>query len=205
MVNPFYIAHNILVGIKKEDAMLECIGNSIFENRKKKGLTQEQLAETMGISAVAISKWERGVCLPELSMVCQMADYFQISVDELLGRKIHLLEEEEKYSDSSFKQLDYNVRKNLIHRYENKECTVGLLEGLSELEDNTIQKILKELNNTTLIYALAGASGKVCKRVMENLSGRMLCFVDDKLQKEKFEVGKIEVAQNAVLQILQVV
>lgn len=185
--------------------MFEFMGNCILENRKRKGMTQEQLAEKLGISTVAVSKWERGMSVPKLEVVCQLADYFQMSVDELLGRKKCLLIEEEKFSDKAMKQFDYNNRKNIIDKYEGKESIVDWLEELSDLDDRTTQLILKELNNTTLICALAGASGKVCRRFMENLSGRMLFFLDKNLQVEKFELEKIEIAQKAVLQINSIV
>jgi len=52
-----------------------------------------------------------------------------------------------------------------------------------------------------LLYALAGASGTVCKRFLDNLSGRMVCFIDKHMKEEKISVEKIERAQRAVLQI----
>ena len=94
--------------------MLEFMSKSIIVQRKRLGLTQEELAEKLDVSAAAISKWERGVSTPELSMVCKMADCFGISVDELLGRTNCLLPEEEKYSEKSMKQFDLDLRKNLI-------------------------------------------------------------------------------------------
>ena len=68
--------------------MLDFVGKSILEHRKMMGWTQEELAEELDVSATAVSKWERGVSIPELGMVCQLADCFQISVDELLVEKI---------------------------------------------------------------------------------------------------------------------
>ena len=62
--------------------MLEFMSKSIIVQRKKMGLTQEELAEKLEVSAAAISKWERGISTPELSMVCKMADCFGISVDD---------------------------------------------------------------------------------------------------------------------------
>ncbi|MBQ6843223.1 MAG: helix-turn-helix transcriptional regulator [Agathobacter sp.] len=51
--------------------MLEFISKSIVSNRKKKGLTQEELAEKLDVSSAAISKWERGISTPELSMLLE--------------------------------------------------------------------------------------------------------------------------------------
>ncbi|MBQ8280213.1 MAG: hypothetical protein IJZ23_10260 [Roseburia sp.] len=72
---------------------------------------------------------------------------------------------------------------------------------MAELDDKVIQLILKKLNNTTLLYALSGASGKICVRFLENVSGRMLSFLDYHLEKMNVGIEKIECAQNAILQI----
>lgn len=185
--------------------MLEFMSKSIIVQRKKIGLTQEELAEKLDVSAAAISKWERGISTPELSMVCKMADCFEISVDELLGRTNCLLPEEEKYSEKSMKQYDLALRKNIITKYENRVGRVNLLEELVDVDDRVIQLILRKLNPTTLVYALAGAQGAVAKRFMDNLSGRMICFLDRWLESGEFTLEKIERAQRAVLQIYSMI
>ena len=181
--------------------MLEFMSKSIVAQRKKRGLTQEELAEKLDVSPAAISKWERGISTPELSMVCKLADCFEISVDELLGRSNCLLPEEEKYSEESMKQYDLELRQNLIVKYENSEGKVNLLDELADENNKIIQLILRKLNNTTLIYVLSGASGKVCKKFLDNLSGRMVYFMDKHMEEEKLSLEKIESAQKAVLQI----
>ena len=185
--------------------MLEFISKSIVSNRKKRGLTQEELAEKLDVSSAAVSKWERCISTPELSMVCKMADCFEISVDELLGRTNLLLTEEDKYSEKSMKQYDLDLRKDLIVKYETREGMFSLLDELAGVEDKIIQLILRKLNNTTLVYALAGASGVVCKRFMDNLSGRMISFLDTQLEKNEFSTEKIEDAQKAILQIYSMI
>ena len=52
--------------------------------RKQKRITQFQLAEALNISQTSVSKYERGVCQPDLNVVVLMSDYFGISVDELV-------------------------------------------------------------------------------------------------------------------------
>ena len=185
--------------------MLDFISKSIISNRKKRGLTQEELAEKLDVSSAAVSKWERGISTPELSMVCKMADCFEISVDELLGRTNLLLPEEEKWNDKSMQQYDLDLRKELITKYETREGQFNLLDELVEVDDKIIQLILRKLNNTTLLYALAGASGSVCKKFMLNLSGRMVSFLDMQLEKNEFSTKKIEDAQNAILQIYSMI
>ena len=188
-----------------EVRMLEFISKSIVSNRKKKGLTQEELAEKLDVSSAAISKWERGISTPELSMVCKLADCFETSVDELLGRTNLLLPEEDKYSEQSMKQYDLDLRTHLIVKYETKKGKCNLLDELVEIDDKLVQLILRKLNNTTLVYALAGTSGVVCKRFMDNLSGRMVSFLGAELEKNEFSTEKIEDAQKAVLQIYSMI
>lgn len=65
------------------------IGNFIAKLRKEKGLTQEALAEKLGISNKSISKWECGKCLPDASLFIPLCKTLDISVNELLeGERI---------------------------------------------------------------------------------------------------------------------
>lgn len=61
------------------------LSENITKYRKEKGLTQEQLADTLGVSFAAVSKWERGVATPDLSFIVQMANLFNVSLDSLIG------------------------------------------------------------------------------------------------------------------------
>lgn len=56
--------------------------------RRQRGLTQEQLAEAMGVSVAAVSKWELGQSVPELETLLELADFFDLSVDALLGFRL---------------------------------------------------------------------------------------------------------------------
>ena len=61
------------------------IAENIRTYRKQRGLTQEQLAEMLGVSVGAVYKWESRTSLPELRLIMEMADFFEVSVDALLG------------------------------------------------------------------------------------------------------------------------
>lgn len=61
------------------------IGENIKRLRREKGVTQEKLAEHLGISTQAVSKWERCETLPDITLVIPLASYFGVSTDELLG------------------------------------------------------------------------------------------------------------------------
>jgi len=64
--------------------MNQTLGGRISALRREKGITQDQLAEAMGVSPQAVSKWENDISCPDISMLPQLADYFQVSIDELL-------------------------------------------------------------------------------------------------------------------------
>jgi transcriptional regulator with XRE-family HTH domain len=60
------------------------IGKMIFDLRKKKGITQEQLANAVGVSVPAVSKWETGNSYPDIALLIPIARYLGVSVDTLL-------------------------------------------------------------------------------------------------------------------------
>ena len=62
-----------------------CLPEKLREFRKKQGLTQEQLAEAMGVTVGAVSKWESGASTPDVGIIMELADFFETSVDVLLG------------------------------------------------------------------------------------------------------------------------
>ena len=49
-------------------------------------MTQDELAKELGVTATAVSKWETGYTLPDILMLCALADFFDVTTDELLGR-----------------------------------------------------------------------------------------------------------------------
>ena len=67
------------------------IGKFIAECRKRQGLTQIQLAEKLNITDKAVSKWERGMAMPDSSIMLELCDILDITVNELLsGEKISM-------------------------------------------------------------------------------------------------------------------
>ena len=63
------------------------LGKRIVHNRKRLGLTQDQLAEQLGVTAQAVSKWENDQSCPDITMLPRLAEIFGISTDALLGRE----------------------------------------------------------------------------------------------------------------------
>ncbi len=88
------------------------LSENIKKNRKDMKLTQEELAEAFGVTVGAVSKWESGSTVPDILTLMQLADFFSISVDALLGysmsskniddilKRIIALLKEGKYDDA---------------------------------------------------------------------------------------------------------
>lgn len=66
---------------------MESFAQKFAALRKSKNLTQEEVAERFGVSAQAVSKWENDISMPDISLLPDIADYFEITLDELLGRE----------------------------------------------------------------------------------------------------------------------
>lgn len=69
------------------------IGTKIVEFRKKKGITQEQLAAILGVSAPAVSKWETDSSCPDITLLCPLARALGTNVDTLLSFEEELSQE----------------------------------------------------------------------------------------------------------------
>ena len=89
----------------------EKIGKFIAELRKQKKLTQEQLAEKLGITKNAVSKWERGLGLMDLSLLKPLSKILGVSVTEILkGEKFRKDEINFKSEETLIDTLDYSAK-----------------------------------------------------------------------------------------------
>ena len=114
------------------------IGNKIRELRKQRGITQEQLADSIGISFQAVSKWENNIALPDISLAPILASYFGVSMDDLF--------------DFNLKEIECAVKKITDEAYKFRESNPTesrriLEEGLKKYPENDVL-----LNN--LLYVI---------------------------------------------------
>lgn len=84
------------------------IGENIKRSRKQRDLTQDELAEIFGVSCQSVSRWEKGLCYPDMELVPNIAYFFEISVDSLMGindtaEKNSVNEHLKKISDRRFR------------------------------------------------------------------------------------------------------
>lgn len=89
--------------------MKENMGQIIRHLRKERNLTQEELAEQLNISAQAISKWENGTSMPDISQIVPLANYFGVSTDTLFSR--------ESKNDDNIKSLVHTIENDTENSY----------------------------------------------------------------------------------------
>ena len=104
------------------------IGENIKAYRKIKNITQEQLAEMLGISCQSVSRWELGVCYPDMELLPNIAKIFHVSVDTLLG--VDDLMEKEKVNDY-LARFQAAINKGKVH-----ECISIARDGVAEYPNN---------------------------------------------------------------------
>ncbi|MBQ8275335.1 MAG: helix-turn-helix transcriptional regulator [Clostridia bacterium] len=89
------------------------IGQRIKALRKKNGMTQERLADHLGVTDKAVSKWECGLTAPDLALIMPLARVLQVSADELLGGKQEEIDERRaEFDERCDHHLKYDTREN---------------------------------------------------------------------------------------------
>ncbi len=83
----------------------EVIGKFIAKQRKLKELTQEELADQLGITKNAVSKWERGLCLMDMSLLKPLSEILGVSVNDILAGEIIDNKDIEKKSEENIIKL----------------------------------------------------------------------------------------------------
>lgn len=104
------------------------IGGFLKELRKEKELTQEQLAEKFGVSSRSVSRWENGNTMPELGILVELADFYEIDIREIIDgeRKSEIMKKEEK--ETLRKVADYaETEKKLVVK---RRCIVTFVGTL---------------------------------------------------------------------------
>ena len=90
----------------------EKIGKFILELRKEKNMTQIELANILGVTDRAISKWENGRGMPDLSLLSPLCEALDISINELLsGKRLDKKNYQEKLEENIIKTIDYTDKK----------------------------------------------------------------------------------------------
>ena len=159
------------------------IGAKIKALRKKVDVTQDRLAEYLGVTAQAISRWESEICYPDIEVLPAIADFFSVSLDELIG-------------------VDQKLKENKINEYiekANKEQCAGNFkeaiciyrEAVSQFPSSyKLQAFLASAigcmdNGEKITLESANESINICQRILEDciddsiryLALNILCWV----------------------------
>ncbi|UOQ44844.1 helix-turn-helix domain-containing protein [Halobacillus salinarum] len=98
----------------------------IANRRKELKVTQEEIAEHVGVSRAAVSKWEKGLSYPDITLLPKLATYFNISIDTLLGYKPQLTKEQisrtytqlaQQFSQKAFEDVEKSIEELLSEYY----------------------------------------------------------------------------------------
>lgn len=96
------------------------IGSFLKALRKEKGLTQEQLAEKLGVAGRTVSRWETASNMPDLSILIQLADFYEIEVGEILDgeRKDKVIDKEVKETLAKIADYSNNEKQKTVNIYK---------------------------------------------------------------------------------------
>lgn len=134
------------------------IGLFLKELRKQKGLTQEQLAEMIGVSDRTVSRWETGKNMPDLSILVELADYYEIDIREIIDGKRKGENMNRELKDTLFKVADYSdTQKQKAERAGNNAfgitCIICAITIVAQLFiSNSIAMVVGE----TIIMIIGG-------------------------------------------------
>ncbi|MBR6626763.1 MAG: helix-turn-helix transcriptional regulator [Lachnospiraceae bacterium] len=142
------------------------IGETIKRLRKEREITQEEFAEVLGVSCQSVSRWEKGICYPDMELVPTIAGFFSISVDKLLG-------------------VDEIVEKQTVDRYcrdfqkaisvgDIEECIRIAREGVAEFPNNYI--LLNSLMYALFVSGSDDADIPDWKENMEKYDGEIIAL-----------------------------
>ncbi len=107
---------------------LKKTGGFFKELRGEKGLTQEQLAEHFGVSGRTVSRWETGSNMPDLDVLIEMADFYEVDLRELLDGERKSERMNKELEDTVLKVADYsNDEKLRIMRKMHIMCWLGVV------------------------------------------------------------------------------
>ena len=133
------------------------LSDNLNKIRKEHNLSQEDLAESLGISRQSVSKWESGQAYPEMDKVLQICKMFDVSIDDLLNQDIKKVQKEEKSKININKYIDdfLNYVTNAIDMFSNmkfKDVAKCIFEQLIIIIYNVLLMInLQKIKEKTAI------------------------------------------------------
>lgn len=140
------------------------MGGKLYSLRMAKRMTQEQLGAVLSISPAAISKWERNLSTPGIEILWALADYFDCSIDELVGRSLEQVERVGVYDDEKF-------RLTLVGEELLKCSEISRAKGLLAMEEAAVKF---KSGSRFLKFAIPYIMNAFMKQMDMDLSFRLL-------------------------------
>lgn len=165
------------------------IGNFLKELRKEKGITQAQLAETLNDSARTVSRWETGSNMPDISILVDIADYYDISIPEIINgeRKSEIMNEEERKIAKTMSDYATTEKEKIF-----KEMKIQSIMGVCAL-------VLYWILHETDAYIYSDALGKLtgyCETLVSVSVIMMAAYTTGSLSKLRSKSWKFFMLEN---------
>ena len=150
------------------------LNENIKKYRQQKNMTQSQLADVFNVSEQAISRWENGNTYPDITLLPAIADYFHVTIDELMGMESY---KDEREIEKVFEQCRENDRKGHVHKSVKllKEAAKKyptnftiLMHLVKELNFEYTDDNAKEHDNCEMVIDIAS-------RVLNECTDRQIC------------------------------
>ena len=181
-----------------------CLAENVRAGRRERGLTQEQLAEALGVTVGAVSKWESGQSVPDVGLIMELADFLGTSVDALLGyawqsgggsgeaERLRRLTREKRYGEGSAEA------EKALRKYPNcfdviyESARLYNMMGLEEKDPKALERSL-ELYRTALDRLELNVREDVGELALRNRAAEVLLLLQKpeealaQLKKNNFE------------------
>ena len=157
------------------------IGTKIQKLRKQHGLSQEQLAETLGVSRQAVSKWEAEQSVPDVDKIVLICDYFGVTTDYILrNEELPKTEQEHEPQFDNLVQNKYNISEN---EEKKKKSALLLAVAIMLYIISVVPPILIDdaVGPALMFVMVAAATGIIVYRSIVNSKNKR----DDEEEREK--------------------
>ncbi len=163
------------------------IGVFLKELRKQKGLTQDQLAEKFNVSNRTVSRWENGNNMPDLDVLIDISDFYEVDLRELLDgeRKSEIMNKE--IEDTVLKVVEYTHSET--ERHNNRVHWVLLVGAIlwlaSSIVNHTALSNYEVLSNISVFAQGAGIGLVICGIVFTSRYGQRIKAFKQRLLKRQ--------------------
>ena len=142
------------------------MGGKLYSLRTAKRMTQEHLALALNISPAAISKWERNLSVPGVEMLWALADFFDCSIDELVGRTLVQLKQVGSYDEEKFRLAEIGEDLLKCSEISRAQGLLAMEKAIPQLKANS--RFLAFAISCILDFFMKKMEPELCFRLLEN-------------------------------------